>query len=285
MRNLLQETLAELWTHKTGFLKAFWPVVVLMPAVTILGGLVYYSFFSVSNLDQPLVDGELWITILVATVVIAFGVAPSAVRWHRLVIADENVRWLPQLPSVKLWGYTLKLIAVGLGFGAFSKIFESIWSDLLMPIMGLVLGPTWSGFDLKEDFVSRVQAMPLKVIAATGFDIVGIVSIYAVFVWVFGELILSLPEGAMDKALRGASTNWPPGGKRKFVGALLVLFAFPAVVGSIVMNLVLMGSSGAWRFLLVGPLTDLFCCIIGVTLLSVAYRRNLETKRAAVEGQ
>jgi protein-S-isoprenylcysteine O-methyltransferase Ste14 len=85
--------------------------------------------------------------------------------------------------------------------------------------------------------------------------------------------MLSLPEGTLEPSMRGFRKNWPDGGKVHFFGALAAVYFVPVVFFEL-MNWVYQDQT-VWLISIYLGLT-LVATVLGLSLLTVAYRRNLK---------
>jgi hypothetical protein len=125
MFSLLSESLNEIFSRPMALLKTFWLTAVLYLAVLLLFYAGIIALYEAATI---------WI------VVIAFIVAPGAVKWHRHVLAEETVGWLPRLPDLKSISYAAKLCVVMVFIGMSQKVASSIAQDILLPFYGLATG-------------------------------------------------------------------------------------------------------------------------------------------------
>jgi hypothetical protein len=238
MLELLRESWDEVAKRQIALLKCFWLSVVLYCAVLAMMFMGY-------------IDG-LW-AFAGLLVVFVLTVTPGAVRWHRHVIVEDKVDWKPLLPNGLSLAYAAKLLAATFALAVIKKFIESIVNDLVMPIYGALLGP-----------VAQPPTAQLH-------SIISAILSLLVFVLIFGTWMLHLPEGALDSTTRGARKSWPPGHKRNYLKALATFYVVPVLVTSFAAQFF----PDDMLRILIDVVAALICGILGLSLLSVTYRRNM----------
>jgi hypothetical protein len=242
MFGLLLEGLNEILSRPMALVKIFWLTVVLYTAS--LASLLF-GFVS---------EREVIVVLLVLLILVA---SPGAVGWHRHILADEQLRWLPRPPDLKSLIYAAKLGFVSIFVGMSQKVASSIAQDILLPIYGLATGGV-----LPEDPANVTLALNVTEIC------IRILAFLLIAGW-----MLSLPEGTLEPSMRGFRKKWPIGGKVDFFGALAVVYFAPVLVSEL----------AAWPFPdqfiwrgVIGTGLGLIATVLGLSLLTVAYRRNVQ---------
>jgi hypothetical protein len=187
---------------------------------------------------------------------------PSVVRWHRHIISEEEFSWWPRLPDRLSLVYVAKLMAATFVFTAIQKIASSIANDLLLPTYGAVIGGR--------------ELLALEWLLAPAF---GILIAVIAFVSIFGKWMLHLPEGTLDSSSRGLQRTWPPNGKRSFLSALSVVYLIPPLLTLVQENFL---SDDFVTTALADTAVSVICALVGLSILTVAYRRNLHHSRASL---
>jgi hypothetical protein len=251
MWGLLKEAWDELAKSWLTFILCFW-VPFLFCAV--LGGLIVATLPPAGTVQYS------YIVFGTAICVLLF--ASGAVCWHRHIITGEKTTWHPRIPFMKSFVYAAKIAVVMIVLGATIKVADSIVKDVLMPVFGLLNGGSESG-------MPGPRVLDAIIRAAGTFA----------FILILGPWMLSLPEGSLDFGLMGARKRWPKDGKRQYLQAVatiyLLLFAL-SELGQFV--------GDADLFILVDFLISTILFAMELSLLSVAYRRNLrEKERSAGE--
>jgi hypothetical protein len=193
--------------------------------------------------------------IIVLLVVVILAVTPGAVRWHRHVISCEKTTWIPRLPDVLSLAYAVKVLAATLALSIVQKFASSVIEDLAMPVYFLLRGPT---------------AQPIGENSASGLALM--ISLFA-FVLIFGSWMLHLPEGALDPSARGMRKRWPPSGLQSFLLALSVVYLAPEALFFAVPYFAPDYTVGA---IVMSICVSVFCMSLGLSLLTVTYRKNME---------
>lgn len=267
MLGLLNETITEMKSKPVDLFRCFWPSV----ALALASFLIAASFSDL--IRQFASESELEANILMFMAVFAGGglvfaatIAPGVIRWHRFLIADQPTSWLPPVPFKSTITYTLLAGSIGFLYVAIQKVFGSLYQDLLFPVVGLVTGSV------------GLKAIPWLLDPSLNF-----LFQFADYVFGFlsaillGRLYLRLPEISLEAPLRGARKAWTK--KQKW--------AFYLALGTIFLSAFLMQrlDDAIWAsindiasilfFLPVSIVFSLFFWAAGITLLSVAYRRNL----------
>jgi positive regulator of sigma E activity len=188
--------------------------------------------------------------------VFVFVTVPGVVRWHRHLIADEMISWLPRPPDVLSLIYVAKLLVATFVLLVIKNIASSIANDLVMPIYGLIVGG-------REIHLFDWLLAPILTI---------LISV-AVFVLLFGKWMLHLPEGTLDPTCRGARGAWPSNGKRSFLRALSLVYLIPPMMVLVQENFM---SDDFVTTTLMNTLVGVICALVGFSILTVAYRKNME---------
>jgi hypothetical protein len=251
MWGLLREAWEELVKSWLALVQCF-----LIPALL---GLVLGQALSGMDIEQLGAEQKYYFALYISVVFIVIGLlmASGAVRWHRHVIAGEKTNWVPHLPDGKSFMYAAKLIFVIIAFGATNRIGDSIVMDLVMPIIGLFNGGA-------EDGIPNADLLKVMGRAAS----------MLAYVFLLGPWMLRLPEGSLDPNFSGARKTWPNGGKRHYLQAFTVVSLASLAVNELQMYLGDDSSGALWWALV---LASFFVSAVGLSLLTVAYRRNIKS--------
>jgi hypothetical protein len=243
MIGLLCDAWNELARNWMVFVKCLWPLIL----VYALGGLLVLY-----RLTTPL--GATVVMSVLSLIVIALG----AVAWHRHIILQEKTTWLPRMPDMLFFAYLGKILLLAMAFGVISKVTQSFVSDVFMPILGATtFGAAFVGIKF----------------APIASDLMTIV----LFVLAFGSLMLSFPEGALDADARGAGKTWPANGRRQFLQTLIFIYVFEIALRVAVEHLAFVH-----KYVLVFYVIASHALMgLALSLLTVAYRRNLEQRDVA----
>jgi hypothetical protein len=246
---LLRESCGEIALRPIALLQCFWPTFALYCLIL---ALVFAGVLA----EYDALIGLFVIFVLVTT--------PGVVRWHRHVIEDDKVSWLPRLPDQLSLAYLAKILAAFFVFTAIQKIGSSIAHDLALPIYGAIIG----GRELHpfEWFLVPAFATFISIIA---------------FVSIFGKWMLHLPEGALNPSNRGLRERWPPNGRSSFKRALGFVYLVPLLT-TLVQTSTL--SDDSVTTALVDTAIGLASALVGLSLLTVAYRKNIDHAGQTFEG-
>ncbi len=261
MWRLLKETLVEIWRHRLDVIKCFWTWPIFCMAVLAIAGLLVISMESEPerNLDFE----QIFSALAVVLCLFALIVSPAAIRWHQLMISGRPVSWLPARPNWSSYKYALITSVLSFAFLVFSKLSSSIWQDLFMPIVGLLTG-----------------GRELSAIEYQAFDWIFAAAMPLAFAYIFGKFYLRLPEMSVDEPMRGARKAWSKRERRQFYLALLAILLLPSIISQVE----LAASAANSAVSILQPLTlvaTLLSSIMGLTLLSVVYQKNLENRNRA----
>ena len=223
---------------------------------------------------MPLVLSELdgsVVAVLIVSLLVLFAVtiAPGVIRWHRALISNQATHWLPLVPAISAMQYTLLVALIFFLFVAISKIFGSLYQDLLMPIIGLFNGGTVIPWIFDPDKNSAFQFGEL------------VMSFVAAFI--LGRLYMRLPEIAVERSYKGARSTWTSSERWNFYFALGLIFLVTAVL-DFVSNYWWVSIPELAIYFVLLPVVIVLSSVIwiaSITLLSIAYRRNL-VKRVSV---
>jgi hypothetical protein len=240
MIGLLRESWSEIANRASALLKCFWLAVFLecvVLALLFFGALAYLE------------------AVAVLFVVLVLVVAPGAVRWHRHVIASEKVSWTPRLPGYVSLAYAAKLLAASVVYTIIRRFLDSVVNNLALPILGAALG-------------SNAQSPP-ELITWFATEVLTLLA----FVLTLGTWLLRLPEGALDPSARGVSRQWPAQGKSEYEHALIAVYSAPLLV---VFSVSLLAQADRiwWNLMILA--SQIVSTVLGLSLLTVAYRRNLD---------
>jgi hypothetical protein len=278
MWSLLKESIFEIALHWRDVFKTFWLTMVFIPVIWIFIALLQSLRPSIAEQSS----GSSSSYFLIICLIIFFGVvlAPAAVKWHRTLIANEDATVKPVLPDRKSWIYLLLLSMFLVAFVIVNIFAKSAWGDLIIPIIGM-----FEYNAIKGSFAKSVLAYIIEPykhgLAAPYVEIaVGKVIGITIYVLIFARWFLSLPEKSLDIKLQGATKNWEHFAYRNFLGAMIFVQTIPFVLEAIQEYLSenlnnLWGLDTTWLSILIITI-NLFIALLGLTLLSVAYRRNLK---------
>jgi hypothetical protein len=245
MTDLLKKSWNEVANRPLVLLQCFWPLIVLYCVVNVLA-------FAGKISEYEAIIGRV--------VAVALTVGAGAVRWHRHVIADETVTWMPRLPDALALSYVAKLIGLTFAFTVMQKVATSIAQDLFSPILGLALG-------------GQHQQLAEFVVSA-----LAIVLLLSSFVLLLGTWMLQLPEGALGSTGLSVRKDWQPGGRQSYLRALSAIYIVPAIADLALPFLLgtdsgLIESVAVWAFTIC---LNLLAAILALSLLTVTYRGQLD---------
>ncbi len=249
MLGLLRESCCEVIRRPVALLKCFWLTVVLECVV-----------FSLV-LARLITPYEALVGMLFVLVV---SITPGAVMWHRHVIADQKASLLPRLPDLFSLAYLFKFAVATIVFSTIKKIASSLASDVILPLYGLAAGGV-----LPED----------PTIVGLALAVLGEVIAVLAFVLIFGRLMLWLPEGTLDLAQRGFRETWSPQGRADFLSALGLVYVAPALISAFATWISPEELNWLW---VVQLFSAIAATVVGLSLLTVAYRRNLQHADAKI---
>jgi hypothetical protein len=262
MWGLLKETVQEIIGKPLDMAKCFWSSAIF--AISWLTLIEVMPAAEVESASISKIDGFVFAVVAIAMFALfALTVTPGVIRWHRLLITNQPSSWLPLAPMQSTLLYTMLVALTIFLFVAISKILGSLYQDLLLPIIGLLN----VGADIPWLFV-RLQNPFLF----------GEFSMTFVAAFILGRLYMRLPEIAVEQSHKGARSNWTKSERWNFYVALGLLFLIPTV-SDFALNYFwpeTLEQTGYLLLLLVQIALATFCWIASITLMSVAYRRNLE---------
>jgi hypothetical protein len=139
MRSFLAETAQELIRRPMDVLRCFWPAVIFFIGWMTLLVLLLAGQSEIDNNLKP-DSGAVAVFCGALIALFAVTIAPGVIRWHRRLIANHPTDWLPFVPFRSAILYTLCVVFAFVLFVAISKIFSSLFHDLLLPVIGLLTG-------------------------------------------------------------------------------------------------------------------------------------------------
>jgi hypothetical protein len=270
MRGLLAESAREIMSRPKDILRCFWPTAIFHAAGLALVLVLFPGEIETGRIAK---NNENAVAVFIAALLALFAVtiAPGVIRWHRALITSQPTHWLPLVPPLSALLYTLLVAFTFFLFVAIQKIFSSLYQDLLMPIIGLFSGGgeiPWI-FDPQKNAAFQFGELIMTFLAA----------------FILGRLYMRLPEIAVEQPYKGARGTWSRSERWNFYCALGVLFLIPVVSDSI-MNYLWAKTGELAGYLVLLPvffILSTICWIASITLLSVAYRRNLQRRDEAAK--
>jgi hypothetical protein len=284
MWSLLKESVGEIALRWRDVCRIFWLTLALMPLIWIVTSITQYWRISVFEQVDGYIASKFVPVAFLAFLVIVFGLgfAPAAVRWHRTLIADEIASAKLRLPDRKSWAYMLKLSIFSAAFFFVNVFAMSAWSDLIIPIIYMFEYNAVDGSFVKTVLAFMIE--PQQQIPAYAVIAISKIIVTAAYVLIFARWFLSLPEKSLDTNFQGATKSWQPFAYRKFLGALILVQSVPYILEAAEKytsdHLYDLRSFDALWLSMLTIVVNLFIALLGLTLLSVAYRRNLNTVSA-----
>jgi hypothetical protein len=282
MWSLLRESILVLAMRWCDVIKNFWLVTILLLISTAMVFLLVRFLYPISEHALSFVP-LLSCLLLLVIVVWGCGVAPAAVRWHRAVVSGEEINWIPAIPSRQAWSYALRLFVFGLGFVAIRKISGSVWNDIIVPLVFLYENGSQRGVLAWTLFATDIKPMWFGNILLSARAAIGQIIVSAIYLFLLGRLLLSLPEKSLDVVFQGARKSWTQHGYRKFFGAMLLIYSVAKIFEFVNRYLAIylinsdgLESTGLW---IIAVFVEGLSTVLALTLLSVAYRRNLANHR------
>jgi hypothetical protein len=242
---LLRESWTEVASRPLVLLQCFWPLVSLYGVVVLLA------------VAGAISEHEAIVGLIVA---VALTVGSGAVRWHRHVIADEAVTWMPRIPDSRAVLYVLKLSGLAFAFTVIQKVATSIAWDLILPILGLPLAGQHPQF---AEFVVSVIAIVLPLFA---------------FTLLLGTWMLNLPEGALGSTGFNVRKDWQHNGKTSYLLALSAVYIVPAIFDEALPFFLATDGSGTQTIVVLffTICLDLLAAALALSLLTVTYSGQLD---------
>jgi hypothetical protein len=260
MWSLLKESVGEIALRWRDVCRIFWLTLALMPLIWIVTSITQYWRISVFEQVDGYIASKFVPVAFLAFLVIVFGLgfAPAAVRWHRTLIADEIASAKLRLPDRKSWAYMLKLSIFSAAFFFVNVFAMSAWSDLIIPIIYMFEYNAVDGSFVKTVLAFMIE--PQQQIPAYAVIAISKIIVTAAYVLIFARWFLSLP------------------------GALILVQSVPYILEAAEKytsdHLYDLRSFDALWLSMLTIVVNLFIALLGLTLLSVAYRRNLNTVSA-----
>jgi hypothetical protein len=282
MMSLLNESFREVINRWREVFKIFWPTAVLLPVA-------FLFFYLLVNPNQTYTEqnsaGDSWAYLITGILLLigilwGCGLGPAAVIWHRAVILKEPVTSNPKFPSRKSWTYIGKLLLITLPYFFYSGFMKVAWEDLIAPL--LFGGTYWfhSGtFDFYR-FVDKMNSSNEEFLVLFVAPTAGKLLVCFTYVLMVSRWYLALPETCLNPEQRGARLTWPPQGYREFTLAVFSVTGLPIIIENLVEYvqgyLKAYWEYDAYLLPVIIIFISVFCSLWGLTLLSIAYKRNLD---------
>jgi hypothetical protein len=166
-------------------LKTFVPTLAVLAVLAFLVFLMAKEFEA--NPSQPPSGLHVGMTgaIPVGLVIVVLLVSEALVRWHRFVLLREQPKWTLPKASLLALSYSWRTVLFLIGFVVVSKVAESAFDDLLMPVAGLWFQAVYFRELVSEIWIGRL---------------IGELLLLAIYLLTFARLLLRLPSVAPKRA-------------------------------------------------------------------------------------
>jgi uncharacterized membrane protein YidH (DUF202 family) len=281
MWGLLGETLSEVKRHFLDMLRCFWPVLIYFAVAVAM--LVAWKYWLDKSRHNSLSGIFSSLAVLVVFCAFLFSIlaAPAAIQWHRLIITGQPTGWKMSRPSWPAFGYMLLISVLMFFFLILEKFFLAAWDDLLMPILGAFRHESSSNSALVwYDFIDSFGSRWFSHLMDFANPILGNMFVVLVYAIIFGGLYVRLPEMSLEPSWHGARKLWTKRERWNFLNALFLIFSISPIVSQVEHYIWLITEyefkHNAQEPFLFSLLAGIVSMILAITLLSVAYKRNLK---------
>jgi hypothetical protein len=281
---VLAQTLKIVWQRKLDAVRCFWPIVAYVAAIV---GLISGAMHLVN-----IYDGEN-LTILVGALLAFFALlfflaaallTPAIVKWHRAIVLNEPIGSALSKPSRQSFKYASLLLLLAIAYTVMDKVLASVWNDLLMPVVGLLMNSDsdhpliiWS------DLVLSLDSKWFSTFMSFSRPVLANVILSFVYVVLFRSLYLRLPEVALGQEYSGSRQLLTKREKWQFTLFLVLLFAAPELVQAVARYWWITGEykidPTSTEPFVMSSVAGLMCSLAAVTLLSVAIKTAIKRSR------